>query len=247
MIFQIFYKEEQLNFTDRLFPLFNNVQNEKSQREYYYHFKEYGVFLNQYEDKIQFIKNLDEVFYGYLSWKFFQKNRLSVSDFSFFINRNPNYDVYFIDPFNQVTERFSNVWEAGEFYHPGLIEICKELFLECNLDIDLLFKPYLKKNMGFCNYWVGNVRFWNEYIKFSKPLYEKIHFHIKEGTDLGKRILIPADKEIDSNYISFILERIFSTFLEMEEFNSIRCRKISESEKSKLRNPIKKFFYKRLI
>jgi len=233
---QIIYKLEQKSVCDEKIPFYDNRQTDPNLVEYFYHFREYGIFHDEFEKGL--IVDQQNQYCGYLSWKFRNKTNLKLKHFLSLIRKQKGFDVYFIDPFDEVTRKFDNVWLAGEYYHPGIISMTKEIFSKLSYNTNLLSKKYEKGNMGFCNYWIGNSFFWKKYIEFTRPVYQLIKREIEEKTNLGKELMKRADQEIDSNYIPFILERMFSTLLESDEQKLIKVWKISETEKRKLRHPL---------
>ena len=79
------------------------------------------------------------------------------------------------------------------------------------VDVDLAGLEQPREQVLFCNYCAGSRRFWDAYMGFCEPVYH----HILTGLDAADRRLIwsRADREIDSPYVPFIMERLFSTFL----------------------------------
>ena len=49
-------------------------------------------------------------------------------EFIDFIQANPGYDVYFINPFPQNAYYTYNVWVHGDYCHPGLMALAHRLF-----------------------------------------------------------------------------------------------------------------------
>lgn len=66
-------------------------------------------------------------------------------------------------------------------------------------------------NTAFCNYWVATADFWQQYLNFTRPLYDYL---IKDASPQEREFLWRrASPTINSSYFPFIFERMFTTFL----------------------------------
>jgi len=149
---------------------------------------------------------------GMVSPKFGEKTRITGADFLRFVERNPGYDVYFINPYPCEAYYSFNVWEHGEICHAGLMTIAQDLFDRAGIGWDI---ATLGRNshatLLYCNYWLGNERFWDRYMAVILRLLQTIE-------DLPARA---RDRLFarDPNYptaataVPFIFERVFSTLL----------------------------------
>jgi hypothetical protein len=200
-IFQIYYQEQQKKFLDKDFiPYDNSVASEPD-------FYEFGVFLQEYQNS-----KLDaDEYLGFVSWKFSSKTKISGESFKKFIFKNPNHDVYFINPFPLDIICFKNIWYQGDYHHKGILEFTNRLLKNAGYNIDLSKIITSQHNGGFCNYWVGNKIFWDKYISFCKPLYHYIKYKSSEAEKIF--LFSNADEKIKAHYIPFIFERLFSTLL----------------------------------
>lgn len=200
-LYQIYYKKFQKKFLDPALMSYSNLENKNPEWAEYWIFKE--NFENHFNSKNGLI--------GFLSWKFSMKTKLSGSDFIGFISENPGFDVYSVSPFPFYFYIFDSVWQQGEYYHPGLIEITQKIFDKLNIQVNLQSMTTDINTSVYCNYWAANTNFWREYMSFSLPIY----YHIQNSLSPEEKAKIhsKADKNINSNYIAFIQERLFSTFL----------------------------------
>jgi hypothetical protein len=200
-IFQIYYKEEQKQFLDPAFIPFDN-SNPRFPGKF-----EIGVFLSEYG-------HLDfesELLVGFVSWKFNQKAKLKGAEFLHFIEKNPGYDVYFVNPFPELAA-FSSVWDQGEVFHPGLKSMSAELFAQASSTSQSLDSPQAATTIAFCNYWVGNQRFWDYYFQIIQSVDNEYNL-LDANSMLKQAIDRPADPVIIANAYPFIFERIFSTVI----------------------------------
>ncbi|RME91641.1 MAG: hypothetical protein D6767_04810 [Candidatus Hydrogenedentota bacterium] len=230
-IYQIYYQENQKKYLEKDFIPYNN---EYGNAKWF----EYGVFEKEYREN----PIAKEELRGYVSWKFRQKTKISGQEFLDFIKRNPGYDVYFINPYEFDALAFPNVWYQGEFYHPGILSFSQKLLDHAGYSLDLHLLQTKPLEAAFCNYWIGNQKFWDLYMDFTIPLFEYIEN--KLTTEEKDFLFSKADTKIKANYIPFIMERMFSTLLATKS-DTILYKKFSPSLQQVLTKP-RHFFYSAL-
>lgn len=218
-IYQIYYDKSQLKELDPNFIPYNNQG-----KNYPFNF-EYAVFFDLFQ-KV----NWNEVdLLGTVSWKFNRKTGLSSANIFKSIQDNPGMDVYFVNPFPELVV-YRNVWEHGEAFHPRITEITRKLLLECQYP-DSILKIETPPNLtAYCNYWIANKSFWEKYIAFLRPIWDTVN---SSNSEVVQTLSKPADQFINAPYLPFIFERLFSTFLTINKFNSaaipISDKKLSEN------------------
>ncbi|MCB1192165.1 MAG: hypothetical protein H7A23_08690 [Leptospiraceae bacterium] len=215
-IYQIYYKQDQESFLEEAFKPYNNISNENPE------WHEYWIFYQNYKKyPIQ-----ESEYRGYLSWKFRQKTQVHGENFKNFILQNPGYDVYFINPFYMNAFLFQNVWYQAEYYHPGIMKFVQNLFYKLNYEVDIYKIVNTEDNTLFCNYWIGNQRFWKSFMDFTVPIYNYINNSLTK--EEGEFIHSRADKQINASYIAFIMERMFSTLMVFnKDISSLSYHKIN--------------------
>ena len=202
-IIQSFHKKDQISFLDDAFIPQDNTDNISPE------LREYRFFLRHYREGMH--KEAD--YTGILSWKFNHKTKITGKVFIDFIKNNPGYDVYFVNPFLQEVYHFKNVWLHGESCHPGIIEFVQKILIRLNYNINLKEIKNTHETALYCNFWVGNAYFWDQYMKFTMPIYDYL---LNDLTDEEKMFINqPADRcrDATATYFSFIVERLFSTLL----------------------------------
>lgn len=210
-IYQIQYSDKVIGEFDPDFIKYDcraHPENEKREIAHMQRFFDEGMW-----------KNNDSQYIGLVSPKFNDKSKLRGDEFIQWIDNNPDYDVYFVNPFPQLQYLHFNVWEQGEYWHPGLLERADGLFKSAGLDIET---KYLPRNSGdtllYSNYWVANERFWQEFMEFVCKLTTAIDSLAKnEKNDF----FALAPHYAVATYYPFIFERMFSTFLNINK--SFRC------------------------
>lgn len=200
-VFQIYYLTHQKDFLDPDFIPFDNQKNPDPK------WCEFGVMWRSFQNNLILKDKLS----GFVSWKFQHKTGLKGSSFLKFIKQNPGFDFYFVNPFPAQTEIYENVWQQGEFYHPGLTAAAQNLFNRAGYPIELKTLKNSPSDTVYCNYWVGSFAFWEAYIEFCRPLYELV----EKGLSFEEKeiLLANADLNIKAPLLAFIQERLISTFL----------------------------------
>lgn len=157
--------------------------------------------------------------FGLVSPKFSSKAGINGRAFIDWVDANPGYDVYFINPFPQLCYWHFNVWTQGEFWHPGLTNLANALFAAAGYSTRV---ENLTRNTAasllYSNYWVGNEKFWHLYIAFVRKLFTAV-----DTLDVGnkKKLFDLAPHYAPATYFPFVFERLFSTFLILQD--DINC------------------------
>lgn len=148
--------------------------------------------------------------WGLFSWAWKNKfTGLQAKDILNQINDNPGYDVYLFNPFGWLETISYNMWEQGESCHPHLIPLAAELFPLMGLSHDLLIQPMDCTNTCWGSYYVGNDKFWKEWMQFG----EKYINSIPKLSPTTQQIHNSSANYKGFDYFPFVYERLFSTFL----------------------------------
>ena len=200
-IYQICYEKDQLSSIDPAFIPYDNTANEHPE------LREFWIFLNFYKTG-----KYGEVDYcGAVSHKFSRKAKITGQEFVEFIRNNPGHDVYFVNPFPQLSYYSFNVWEHGESKHPGLMRLAQNVFDRVGYRINVFQFPRNNADtLLYCNFWVGNAKFWREYMNFALPIFEEI---CKMPKNERKKYFVNAPHFKYAPYFAFLFERLFSTLL----------------------------------
>ena len=83
------------------------------------HYREVGLFVRMYHAGLH--RSAD--YTGIVPPKFGEKTGKTGREFIDFIQSNPGYDAYFINPFPQNSYYTYNVWVHGDYCHPGLMAL----------------------------------------------------------------------------------------------------------------------------
>lgn len=150
--------------------------------------------------------------WGLVSWKFEAKTGITAAEFHEFVDKNiSDADVVFVNPMIFWEAIVPNVWQQGEAAHPGIVDMASRL-----TGIDGLEQMVMKRDtFAYCQYFVAKPQFWRDYLEF-------IQSTIVDPLERGQhdnRLLKVIEQSAghhnapDANYLPFIIERMFPTFL----------------------------------
>jgi hypothetical protein len=144
---------------------------------------------------------------GLLSPSFKKKTGFDGKMFHAFINNNPGFDVWFVNPYPASFYLAYNIWEHGEFWHPGLCERAAQVFKAANLAIDPRnFPRSTKHTLLFSNCWVATPAFWDQFM----PFVDLVARHAEKIQDVSEDTFYVRQK---ASYWPFLFERLFTTFM----------------------------------
>ncbi len=199
-VHQIFYMDSQKGLLDPSFRPFDNAQ-----AIFPYNY-EFGVI---YKSSGQQPLTTDEL-RGFVSWKFGAKTGVDGARFKNFIEANPGYDVYSINPFPGFSF-FRSVWQQGDFFHPGMMALAQRAMDNSGYHLNLQQIENDSTDTLYCNFWVGNKKFWQMFMDFSGPLWK--YFENEASAEERKMYAAPADNLSNAPYSAYLFERLYSTFM----------------------------------
>ena len=175
--------------------------------------REIAHMLRFYDENVW--KSQGAEHFGLVSPKFSEKSGISGKAFIDWVDANPGYDIYFVNPFPQLSYWHFNVWTQGEFWHPGLIDLANALFEAAGLSISVNELPRnTAASLLYSNYWVGNEKFWRIYLTFVRKLFTAVD-DLEESD--RKKLFKMAPHYAPATYFPFVFERLLSTFLVLHE------------------------------
>ena len=211
-LYQIYYNEYTKSKLSKYLIPYNNT-NPTKPNEY-----EFGVMKDLYF-QIDW-SNVSHL--GVLSWRFEEKTKIQVQNLVKYLKSNPIADIYIINPYPLGAPHednifgYKNVWDQGDYWHPGLKNLACKIFESAGLDPNDINKTTSKESECYCNYWIANKKFWDLYISFTLRIYDAIY----SKKELYKEAFSkPCSKDPLNNALTFhcffpyIFERLFSTIL----------------------------------
>jgi hypothetical protein len=202
-VYQIEYSNDVIGEFDPAFIRYDcrgNPEPEKREIAHMLRFYDEGVWRSEGSE-----------YFGLVSPKFSGKVGISGKAFVDWVNANPGYDVYYVNPFPQLSYWYFNVWTQGESWHPGLVDLANALFVAAGFSFRVENLPRnTARSLLYSNYWVGNEKFWHTYMAFVRKLGDAV-----DDLDVGdrKKIFEIAPHYASATYFPFVFERLFSTFL----------------------------------
>lgn len=209
-IFQSFYKTDQTSFLDKEFEPLDNTENPfPNLCEFYLHRVCYKKAIKE---------NLD--IWGLMSWKWKEKiKNLTANNIIDTVLNNQQYDCFLFNPFFKQASICYNVWENGEASHQNILDIIENIFDYLKLDKNFLYYPMSINTTIYCSYVIAKKDFWEEFLTFTDSCFGVIDFLSQNIRNLfNSSAKYPNDMSL--NYLSFINERLFSTFINMK---NIKC------------------------
>jgi len=205
-IFQICFDKEQISQCNSLIEPFDNTSNLKPELREFHSF-------NRIIDE-GFVDDLDA--WGVFGPRWQLKLKYPSQDLFDSIENNPGMDVWIFNHVRVVSSLTINVWEQGELVHKGMLKVTKAAFTNAGYSTSV-FDSLMADNICFSSYFVATKKFWIEYIKFLKIIKQSLESLTGECRDL---YLGSANysRDKDLNMFPFIIERLFSTFLTMNNF-----------------------------
>lgn len=203
-LYQIAYSAATLATIEPGYMLLDNLVNPRPD---WYEYWPIRRFLLQ--------QTLDETaFYGFFSPKFGAKAGMSHEQVMAEVSSaEARADVVLFSPHPNQIAFFLNVFEQGEYFHPGHMAICKDVFqiLGQSLPLDGLVMDV--QQMVFSNYFVARPAFWREWLKWNEAL-----FALCEGppSPLRDRLTAATDYEGGTQHKIFVMERIAPLLLSVQ-------------------------------
>lgn len=211
-IFQIYFKSELKEHCDPAFDPLDNTKNPRPE------LREWDVWDREHSKRMK--SKLTH--WGYVSWKFKEKTNLTGEQVFNFIDDNPGYDVYLLNPCILNESLFSNSWEQGDLYHPNISDIGNSFFKKLGYeDVDVKGMMLDRNKTVFANYIVGSREFWDKFMEFTRKLFAEAEKDPEFKTQVfGAGLSNYAHDKSLPNF-TFLIERLIPTYLELENINSI--------------------------
>ena len=191
-------------------------------------FRELQIYIKIYKENLW----RNQKYTGVISEKFKLKTHISPLIFIDFINKNKgkNYNIFFINPFPQYKYWYFNAWDQGEIMHPGLMEVSQDILSKIGVDLTINRRiRHNQNNLCFCNYWVGDQDFWQQYVgKVLLPIYE--YMVGGKSNNFKDRILNKTNHTTPSTLFPFFIERLFTTYVEKHKKLKLMPFKFSKKE-----------------
>lgn len=211
-IYQIFYDQKTKQALD---PAFIPLDNTANQRPDWYEFWVIRNFLNSHRLN-------DDQFYGFVSPSFRSKTGIRGVDLHGLLNQSPaEIDVVlFSHSWDQIAY-FRNVFEHGDYWHPGLMEASAQFFALVGSTLDLKTLVGHSMNSVFSNFFVAKPGFWHAWLEMADCLWSVCEESIGELTNMLKSSGRYFTGGQEAAMKVFVQERIASVILANGQFQTI--------------------------
>ncbi|MEY5099438.1 MAG: hypothetical protein RJA36_2157 [Pseudomonadota bacterium] len=155
----------------------------------------------------------EEAFYGFFSPKFFAKTGQTHQDVVEFVRQHGrDSDICLFSPQPDIGAFFLNVFEGGELFNPGKIEVCEAFLRSIGITLDLRSLVMDSRQIVFSNFFVARPAFWRRWLELNEQLFaacedphHSLHQQLTQPTSYPK-----AQRKV------FIMEGMASLLLTME-------------------------------
>jgi len=209
-LYQIAYSPATLAQLEPGYLLLDNLANPRPD---WYEYGPIRRFLLQ--------ETLDEqAFYGFFSPKFGAKTGLGHAEVQAIVrSAAAAADVVLLSPHPNQIAFFLNVFEQGEFSHPGHMALCTEFLQGLGLKLALPNLVMDVQQMVYSNYFVARPAFWREWLKWNEALYSICEAPASPDgahASLRDRLNTPTGYEGGTQHKIFVMERIAPLLLSIQ-------------------------------
>ena len=114
----------------------------------------------------------DNAFYGFISPRFEEKMLCTTAEvIDFVTNVADDVDVAAFSPFIDLRALFLNIFEQGEFSHPGHMDLCCKIFKDAMPGVDIRNLVNTTNNAIFCNFFAAKPRFWRAWLALCEQVF----------------------------------------------------------------------------
>lgn len=225
-VFQIYYRDDQLQHLDPAFLPFDNrgVQDE---------WLEFGVFLRL--SRLSVLQSLRH--WGAVSWRFGEKTSLTGRALLDAVAAEPTVDVFYLNPYPEHEGLFQSSWVQGAVSHPGLLGLAQQVLSAGGLDPLEILRVAPASDFSAANYFVGNETFWSLYLPFVQTLIKRAD---QRMAPQWQRMLHSREADVrglhqGATFLPFVVERLLPVFLRTAG-QALTVRKIKVPAKEALLN-----------
>jgi hypothetical protein len=149
----------------------------------------------------------EDAFYGFLSPRFKEKTNLSSAAVFDFLKNHSTADVVLMTPSLHLTAYYWNVFQYGEFCHPGLLNLATQFFRRIGHPTNLTDLVTHSRNEVYSNYIFAKPRFWRAWLDITEQLITIAETPADPlGVELRKMTTYRGGNNVQMKI--FILERI---------------------------------------
>ena len=205
-LFQICFEKNQILQVKSPMVPFDNISNERPELREYHSFKK--IIDNQHATEL----------YGVFGPRFEEKLRYSGKEIYDEIVSNSGKEFYLFNHARIQSVVFLNVWEQGEYFHPGIKKIMRYVLDKNGYDYTVIDSIMTEKQMCFCSYFVATKKSWIEYMRFVDDIKHTLNALPDELATIYHGSANYA-RDSSLGMFPFIVERLLSTYLKLNSYN----------------------------
>jgi hypothetical protein len=158
-----------------------------------------------------------DAWYGFFSPRFQEKTGLNAAAVDGVIaaleRRKPDLEIVLFSPQPDMGAFFLNVFEQGEMFHPGLMEVSRQVLKEVGFDVPIETLVMDSRQIVFSNYFVAKPAFWRAWLEVTEAI-----FRIAEDPahPLYAALNAGTSYRDGSHQKVFVVERIASLLLTVQ-------------------------------
>ncbi len=209
---QIAYSPASLAAVEPGFAVLDNLANERPD---WYEYAPVRQYLQT--------QPMDEgAFYGFFSTKFGAKTGHTRATVDALVARHgPGSDVLLFSAHPNQVAFFLNVFEQGEFFHPGLMAVTRDWLQAAGLAVDPAVLLMDVRQTVFCNFFIARPAFWRQWLTLGEHLYATCE---GPATPLQQRLTAATSYRGAAQMKIFLMERIASLLLAVQpHWRSTAC------------------------
>lgn len=211
-IYQIFYDQKTKQALD---PAFIPLDNTANERPDWYEFWVIRNFL-----KTQTLE--ERRLYGFLSPSFRNKTGVRGADLLGFLGQLPaEIDVVLLSHGWDQIAYFKNVFEQGDYCHPGLLDASERFFRDCKSALDIRTLTGNSMNSVFSNYFLAKPAFWRAWLEMANCLWDICEHQTGVLSDTLRSSGRYLSGGQEAALKVFVQERIVCALLGEKKFNAI--------------------------
>ena len=212
-LFQIFYDSETASQIQSGFEPLNNTDGPAD------FFEIYPIFKYLKSNEIS-----EDKWFGFFSPKLQEKTQITSEDVCQEIQEiDEQYDVCSFSAHWSDIAFFQNVWEHGEYCHPGLANISQSLANEAGYNFRLLDSFSCLDNAVYSHYLVAKGKFWKQWYHIVKTYLEMI----TKDDALFEYKTLHGGKPVSMH--AFVVERVPSLILQDQSFKVKVSNKVTSN------------------
>ena len=207
-LYQICFEKHQLDQVKSPMVPFDNIENLRPELREYHSFK-----------RIIDENNASKL-YGVFGPRFQEKLRYDGQDIYDFIVANPDQKgVYIFNHARIQSVIFLNVWEQGEYFHPGIKKIMLYALDKNGYDHTVIDSIMTEKHMCFCSYFVTSDIVWRDYMHFVETIKITLD-RLPDELNVIYHGSANYSRDKSLGMFPFIVERLFSTYMKLFTFDN---------------------------